>query len=64
MLFSLFLLFCLVWVDEKERKKDDINVATNINYGVAFSSSWSESLCYPETNVTKIRRPSRIIVSF
>jgi hypothetical protein len=45
---------------KKERKKDDSDVATDVmNYGVdAASSSWSNSLCIPETGSTSRIRAS------
>ena len=32
-------------------KKDDSNVATIMNYGVAASSSWSKCICNPEMGI-------------
>ena len=43
----------------RERKKDDFNVATGINYSVASSLSWSTSICNPEMGITRIRGASR-----
>ena len=39
----------------KKEKKDDSNVDTFVNYGVASFSSWSKSICNLETNVMIIR---------
>ena len=54
---------------KKERKKDVFNVATSVDYGVASVSSWSESICYPETDITTIistifRGPPRLLPPF
>jgi hypothetical protein len=38
-------------------KKDDSNVAIGVNYGVASSSSWSNSICNLETGIMRIRDP-------
>ena len=37
------------------RKKDDSDVATGGNYGVASFSSWSKSTCNFEMGITRIR---------
>ena len=34
---------------EEERREDDFDVATGMNYGVASCSSWSKSTCNLET---------------
>ena len=34
---------------------------TSVNYGVASSSSWSKSMCYPETGITRIRGAQRLL---
>jgi hypothetical protein len=44
--------------------RDDSHVATNTNCGVASSSSWSNSICNPETGVTKIEGTSKNTSSF
>ena len=41
----------------EERKEDDSDVATSANHGVASFSSWSNSICDPETIMTRIRGP-------
>ena len=41
----------------EERKEDDSDVATSANHGVASFSSWSNSICDPETVMTRIRGP-------
>ena len=33
------------------KKKDGFDIATGVNYGVASSSSWSKSICNPETDI-------------
>ena len=47
----------------KERKKDDFDIATGVNCGATSFSSWSESVCNPETGNTIIRGPRRLLVS-
>ena len=32
-------------------KKDDSNVATNMNHGIASSCSWFKSICNPEMGI-------------
>ena len=49
---------------KKERKKDNSNVATSMNCGIAFFSSWSKSMCNPETGITRIRGPLTTTTSF
>ena len=45
-------------------KKDDYDVATNMNYGVPSFSCWSKSIGNPETNITKNKVSSKNIASF
>ena len=49
---------------KKERTKDDSDVATSVKYRVALFSSWSKSVCNPETSVTRIRGPPRLLPPF
>ena len=42
------------WRRKKDRKEDNTDVATSINYGVASDSSWSNSLAKRETGITRI----------
>jgi hypothetical protein len=46
------------------KRNDDSNVVIVVNYGVASFSSWSKSICNPETCITRIRRPLMTIASF
>ena len=48
----------------REQKKDDYDVATNVNYHVACFSSWYESTCNPEMDITKIKGPRRLLPPF
>ena len=43
---------------KKERKKDDSDVATDVDYGVALFSSWSKSISNPETAIREIEPPN------
>jgi hypothetical protein len=46
-----------VFTREKEKKKDDSDVAINVNNGVTASiSSWSKSICNPEMDITLHQR--------
>ena len=38
-----------------ERKKDDSDVATGVNYGVTSFSSWAKSIYNPKMGITRIR---------
>lgn len=49
---------------KKERKKDDFDIATSVNCGVSTFSSWSESICNPETGNTIIRGPEDYLSPF
>jgi len=49
---------------KKERKKDDFDVATGVNYGVASFSGWSKSIWDPVMGITRIRGPPTTIASF
>ena len=46
------------------RGRDDSDVATGVNYGVASSSSWCKSVCHPETGMMRTRGPLKITASF
>lgn len=41
---------CFLWL-----RRDNSDVATGVNGGVASSSRWSNSICYPETAIPRIR---------
>lgn len=46
---------------------NDFDVATGVNYGVygaASCSSWSNSMCNPEMDITRLRGPTKITASF
>lgn len=45
-------------------KKDDSDVTLNVNYGVASSSSWPNSMCYPKMDITKVESVPKITASF
>ena len=45
-------------------KKDDYDVVTNVNYGVALFPSWAKSICNGEMGITRIRAPPTTIASF
>jgi hypothetical protein len=38
-----------------ERKKDDSDVATGVNYGVTSFLSWAKSIYNPKMGITRIR---------
>ena len=42
---------------KERKKKDDSNVVTGMNYGVASFLSWSTSICNHETSISRIRVP-------
>ena len=44
--------------------KNDSDVSIDMNYDVVSSSSWSESICNPETHITRVRGPLKSVVSF
>lgn len=48
---SISLVDCaFIAFEDSIGKRDDSNVGTGVNYGVASSSSsWPKSICYPET---------------
>lgn len=43
----------------KNEKKEDSDVATNMNYDVASFFSWSNYICNLETNITRITAPPK-----
>jgi hypothetical protein len=46
---------------------NDFDVATGVNYGVygaASCSSWSNSMFYPQMDITRLRGPTKITASF
>lgn len=45
-------------------QKDDSDVATSVNFGVASFFSWLKSVCSPEVGTTRIRGPLKTIASF
>ena len=47
----------------KERKKDDSNIATHVNYGVASFLSSSKSLCNLEMALQELEGPQRLLPS-
>ena len=46
------------------KKKDDIDIATGVNYGVASSSSLSKSICNPETDIRELEGHRRLAPPF
>jgi hypothetical protein len=51
-------------MSRKKGKKNDYDVATNMNYGVPSFSCWSKSIGNPETNITRNEVSSKNIASF
>ena len=49
---------------ERKEKKDNSNIATSVNYGVASFSSWSKCICNTETGIIRNREPSTTTASF
>lgn len=49
---------------KKETKKDDFDVGTKVNYGVALFLSWSKSMCNLTTDIMRIRYLLNTIASF
>jgi hypothetical protein len=49
---------------EREKRRDDSDVATDDYYGVASSSSWSNSIFYPENGNHENKRVLKITASF
>ena len=45
----------------QDRKKDDSDVATGMNYGVASSSSWSQSIGNPKTGIAENKRTLKCV---
>lgn len=50
--------------NKKQRKKDNFNVATNIDFDVDTSSSSSKAIYNHKTGIMRIREMLKIIVSF
>ena len=48
----------------RERKKDNTDVATGMNYGVASFFSWSKATCNPKWGITRIRGPWQLLPPF
>lgn len=47
---SISLVDCaFIAFEDSIARRDDSNVGTGLNCGVASSSSWPKSICYPET---------------
>ena len=53
-----------ILIPGKERKKDDYDVATSMNYVIASFSSWSESICNPKMGILRIEGPQRLLPPF
>ena len=49
---------------KREGKKDNSDVATGVNYGVASSSSSSKSIYNPKQGIMRIRGPPKTSASF
>jgi hypothetical protein len=49
---------------KKERKKDDSDVVTAVNHDADLFSSWSLSICNPETGITRFRGSRRFLLPF
>ena len=50
--------------DTRKRKKENSNVATSMIYVIASISSWSESICNPKTDISRIEGPQRLLPPF
>jgi hypothetical protein len=50
--------------ESRKEKKDNSDVLTGVNYGVASFSSWSKSICNPKIGGTRIRGSPKTIASF
>ena len=49
----------------KERKKErQLDVVTDMNYGVASFSNWSKSICTPKTGIVRGKGPLKTLASF
>ena len=48
----------------RRRGRDDSGVATSVSHGVASLSSWANSICDPETGITIIRGPQKLLPPF
>lgn len=49
---------------EREKRRVDSDVATDVNYGAASSSSWSKSISYPENGHHENKRVLKITSFF